>query len=193
MATATGADVPAIIRLVFAARALGNAALTSVPIYIGTPICASGSASVADLSTRYCPLPLAADDADFMSGLFFLGYGSDSIGFDLDPCDVDAALLSILCSHLCISSANASSLLRSNVSAPCGDILRCNLGIQQRLRIIQCLAFVILSLWFSVPSNGNGGIGIGSTPISGVSTDHQPSVILLGTPITLVASLVPFF
>ena len=40
-----------------------------------TPSCASPFASVADLQTRCCPLPLAADDADFMSSLF-LGFGS---------------------------------------------------------------------------------------------------------------------
>ena len=93
------------------------------------PTCASGSASVADLVTRCCPLPLAADDAVFMRRLS-LGFGSGSIGFSLDSCDVGAAkcgadaavvtllLFSFLCSPLCNSSANASlitSRLRSNL------------------------------------------------------------------------------
>ena len=104
---------------------------------IGTPSCASPSASVADLLTRCCPLPLAADDADFMSSLV-LGFGSGSTGFTLSEWDVDAAnfsagaavvtvlRVSFLCSPHCISSANASlmtSLLRSNVSATSGVIL----------------------------------------------------------------------
>ena len=87
---------------------------------------------------RCCPLPLAADDADFMTNVF-LGFGSGSIEFSLNSRDVDAAnfgagaasvtllLLSFLCSPLCITSANASlntSLVRSNLSAPCGVLLR---------------------------------------------------------------------
>ena len=44
--TATGADFSAIIRLILAAKTLGNGTLLSVPISIGTTIGASGSASV---------------------------------------------------------------------------------------------------------------------------------------------------
>ena len=83
MVIATGVDFSAIIRLVFEAKALGNTALSSVPISIGPQICASGSASVVELFTRCCPLPLAADYADFKSSLF-LGFGSDSDGFSLN-------------------------------------------------------------------------------------------------------------
>ena len=130
---ATGADFSAILHLVFAPKALSNAALSSVPISIGTPICASGSASVADLFTLCCPLPLAAGDADFTSSLF-LGCGSGSIGISVNSCDVNAAncgagaavvtllLLSFLCSPPCVSSAHApliTSLHRSNLSALC--------------------------------------------------------------------------
>ena len=100
--------------------------------------CAADTASVADLFTRCCPGQLAADNADFMNS-YFLGFGSVSIGFSLDTCDVDTAnlpagaaavttlLLSFLCSPLCISTTFASlitSLLRSNLSAPCGVTLR---------------------------------------------------------------------
>ena len=56
--------------MVVAAKALGNATLLPVPISIGTSIGASGSASVADLFTCCCPLPLA-DDADSIGILFW--------------------------------------------------------------------------------------------------------------------------
>ena len=51
---------------------------------------------------------------------------------------------------------------------------------------MSCL--VILSLWIRAPSDGNGGIGIGSTRTSGLSTVpvHFPSVLLQSTPITLL-------
>ena len=62
--TATGSDFTAILRLVLAAIALGNATLLSVPISIETSIGAANSASVVDLFTCCCPLPLAADNAD---------------------------------------------------------------------------------------------------------------------------------
>ena len=67
------------------------------------------------------------------------GFGFGSIGVSLISCDVDAAgfgagapvanllLPSFLCSSLCNSAADASSftsLLRSNLSAPCGLTLR---------------------------------------------------------------------
>ena len=45
-------------------------------------------------------------------------------------------------------------------------------------------------LWIGGPSSSNGGIGMGSTRISGLSTVQLPSVILQGTPIAfLTASL----
>ena len=87
--TATGPDVTTTLRLMFAAKTLGNTALESVPICIGTPSWASGSASVAGLSTRCCPLPLAVDDVDFMSSLL-LGFGTGSIGFSVNSSGVDS-------------------------------------------------------------------------------------------------------
>ena len=60
MVIAPGVDFLAFVRL---ANALGNTA---------NCICPSGFASVADLFKRCCPLPLAADDADFKSSLFLV-------------------------------------------------------------------------------------------------------------------------
>ena len=214
--TATGADFSAILRLVFAAKALGNAAHSS----------ASGTASAAALFARCCPLPLGADDAVFMSSLF-LRFGSGSIGFSLDSCDVDAAnvgtgaadvtvrFFSFLWSHLCISSANVSlitSLLRSNLSAPCEVILRhSSIRTLQRSEWACALLLSLMALQLGHPTvapndsvcclvilfpldscncKGNGGIGIGSTQNSGQSAVHPPSLILQGTTNTfLTASL----
>ena len=179
--------------------------------------CASGSASVADLITCCCPLPLADDDADFISSLFF-GFGSSSIGVSLDSCDADAAAssedaagvpllpLSFLWSSLSDSSANAwliTSLLRSSLSAPYGASVR---TLQRSEWACACLlslialqpghptvapnssmrVFVILSLCIRARSNFDGGMVIGPTRTPGVFTVHLPSVILQGTPITLL-------
>ena len=80
----------AILRLVLAAEMPGSAALLSIPMSIGTSIEAFGSASAADCFTCCCPLPLAVDDADFISSRF-LGLGSSSIGVCLNSCDAGAA------------------------------------------------------------------------------------------------------
>ena len=53
---------------------------------------------------------------------------------------------------------------------------------------MSCL--VILPLWIRAPSNGNGGIGIGSTRISGLSPVHLPSVILQSSSITFLTTYV---
>ena len=102
--TATRADFSAILRMVFAATALANAALRQYTFVIGTPICACGSSSVADLFTRCCPLPLAGHPT-----------------------------------------------VAPNYSLSCK---------------------VIFSFGILAPSNGNGGIAVGSTRISGLSAVH---------------------
>ena len=121
---------------------------------------ASGSASVADLFTCCCILPLAANDAEFTSHLL-LGFGSDSIGLSLESRAGDAnvgagaavvtlLLLSFLCSPLCTSSANVSlitSLLRSYLYAPCGVILRhSSLRTLQRSEWVCALALSLVAL-----------------------------------------------
>ena len=120
-------------------------------------------------------------------------------------------LILFLFSPLCISSANASlttSLLRSSLSAPCGVIMRhssirtlqrsewaCALllsliTLQQGHPTVapnsSMYCLVTLSLWIRAPSNGNGGIGIGSTRMSGLNTVHLSTVILPGTPTTFL-------
>ena len=90
MVIATGDDFSAILHLVFAAKALGNENLLSVPMSIGASIGASGAASVSDLFTCCCPLPLAADDADFTSN-FVVGFGSGSIGVSRSHNSFDVA------------------------------------------------------------------------------------------------------
>ena len=64
--------------------------------------------------------------------------------------------------------------------------LRCTLGISQWLHVRRCLScLVILLLWILASSHGNGGIGIGSTQISGLSAVHLLLVILQRTPLAL--------
>ena len=120
-----------------------------------------------------------------------------------------------LCSAQRTSSASASlitSFLRSSLSAPCGVVLK-HLSIRSLQRnecpcalLLSLMALqpghpivapnssmsylVILPLWIRAPSNGNGGIGIGSTRISGLSHVHLPSVILQSTSITFLTSYV---
>ena len=93
--------------------------LSPVPISDMSSICILDSSSGIDLFSLCCPLPLAVDDADFMSNLF-LEFGSGSTGASLGHDAADAAgsgsstaavalsLLSFLCSPLCTSSASAS-------------------------------------------------------------------------------------
>ena len=83
---ATGDYFSTMIRLVFAANALGNATHVSVAISNGT----SSGASVADLFTCCCPLPLAGDDADF-TGSLFPEFRSSLVGVSLNSSTVDAA------------------------------------------------------------------------------------------------------
>ena len=109
--TATGSDFTTILRLVFADAA--DAALGSVvPISNLSPICIPDSVSVAGLLVLCCPLPVAIDDADFISNLL-LGFVSGSIGLSLKSRAAGSgsgigpevlSLLFFLCSLLCISS-----------------------------------------------------------------------------------------
>ena len=155
-------------------------------------------------SARVCfPLLPAVDDAAFVYSLLLV-FGSCSVPVSLNSCGADAAVVFLMShSFLCNSSGNAtciSSLLRSNLSLPCGGILRALFKwIRQRSEwacaiVLSLIALqrgdppvapnfsmscpVILSLWIRAPSDGNGGIGIGSTRMSGLSTVHLPSVIL---------------
>ena len=126
----------AILRLVFGTMTLSSAPLLPSSISIDTSVGDSGSTSVVD-RTFCCLLHLAADDADFMSHLL-LGFWSSSIGVSLNSCDAGAAAcddhaarvpllpLSFFWTILFISSADDSfltSLLRSNLSVPCGMAL----------------------------------------------------------------------
>ena len=52
---------------------------------------------------------------------------------------------------------------------------------------------VIFSLWIGTLSNGSGGIGIGSTRLSGPSTVHMHFVLLQGTPIAFMRAPLPPF
>ena len=115
--------------------------------------------------------------------------------------------VSFLWSSLYNSSANASliiSLLRSFLSAPCGVIPRHSAtrtrqqsewGSARFLPLIasqpghptvapnsSMFCFVILSLRMRALVSGSGGIVIGSTRTSGLSTVHMPSVNRPGTP-----------
>ena len=71
--TLAGPDFTTILRLVFADGAPDNVVLSTVPIPNGSPVCAPGSASVTDLFSLCCPLPLAVDHADFTTNLL-LGF-----------------------------------------------------------------------------------------------------------------------
>ena len=134
MVTATGADFSAILRLVFAVKRWAMLHIREYPrpSELQFVLLALRLQLTPSRVAVHCCWLLAADDADFMSYLF-LGFGSGSIGFSVDSCDVGAAyfsagaavvtllLLSFFVSSLCISSANASlitSLLRSTLSAP---------------------------------------------------------------------------
>ena len=79
-------------------------------------------------SARVCfPLLPAVDDAAFVYSLLLV-FGSCSVPVSLNSCGADAAVVFLMShSFLCNSSGNAtciSSLLRSNLSLPCGGILR---------------------------------------------------------------------
>ena len=80
--TATGSDITTILRLVFADHASGNSVLSPVPISDESSAHTLVSLSGIGLFSLCCPLPLAVDDADFMSNLLF-GFGSGSNGTSL--------------------------------------------------------------------------------------------------------------
>ena len=211
--TATDSDSTTILRLVFADDAPGSVVLSSVPISNGSPVCIPDSVSVAGLFALCCPLPVAVHDADFISNLL-VGFGSGSIGLSLKSCAAGAAgsgsesaavvlsLLFFLGSPFCISSANASlitSLLQSNhcfVWSSSETYLNSYsatiyLGLRPFV-VFDCVATGASSSdsEFVDVLNRIGGIGIGSTRISGLSTLHLPSVILQSTPLLfLMASL----
>ena len=115
--------------------------------------------------------------------------------------------LSFSWSSLCYSSANASlltSLLQSNLSAPCGVIPHSSIRTLQRSewacsRLLSLIALqpghslhcgselvnVLICLFLSeFVLLQKAGIGIGSTRFAGLSTVFLPSVILRGTPMT---------
>ena len=203
----------------FADGAAGNAVLPPVPVSDVSSACIPDSSSGIDLFCLCCPLPLAVNDASFMSrfasGSIGFSHGSGAADSVSGTAAVALSLLFFLCSPLRTSSASASlitSFPRSNLSAPCGVVLRhSSIRILQRTECACALllslialqfghpivapnssmsCLVILSLWIRAPSNGYGGIGMGSTQASGLSTVHLPPVILHGTPITLLTASV---
>ena len=124
----------------------------------------------------------------FACGSIGVSLGSGAADSVLGTATVALSLLFFLCSPLRTSSASASlitSFLRSNLSAPRGVVLRhASIRILQRSECACALllslialqpghpivaptssmsCLVVLSLWIRAPSNGNGGIGIGST------------------------------
>ena len=82
------------------------------------------SVSVGVLFALCCPLPPAVDDADVTDNLLF-GFGSGSTGLSLKSC---AAVVSSLFFFPLLPSPappqRKPSLLRSNLSAPCGVTLK---------------------------------------------------------------------
>ena len=186
--------------------------LSPVPVSDVSSTCTLDSPSEIDLLSFCCPLPLAVNDADIMSNLLF-GLDSGSIGFSLCSGAADSAsgtaavalsLLFFLYSALCTSSASASlitSFLRSNLSAPCGVVLRH--FSTRALQRSECACALWLSLIALQPGhpivapNSSmscvvilGGIGMGCTRTSCLPTVHFPTVILHGTPITLLRASV---
>ena len=161
------------------------------------------------LSSRLSSRSIFSSDSDLVRSRFLLVLMLLALTILL------LSLQLLFCSSLLTSSARTSfitSALLSSLSAPCGVVLslssirtlqrsECACALLLSLIALQpghpivpphslmsCL--VILSLWFRAPSNGNGGIGMGSTRTSGLSTVHFPSVILHGTPITLLTASV---
>ena len=190
----------------------GDAVPSPAPVSRVSWTCTPNSSSGIALFCLCCPLPLAVNDADFTSSLLF---GSVLVllilflALLLWPCHFSSS------PALRTSSASASlitSFLRSNLSAPCGVVLRhSSIRVLQRSECACALllssialqpghpivapnssmyCLVVLSLWIRAPSNGNGGIGMGSTRTSGLSAVHFQSVNLHGTPITLLIASV---
>ena len=167
--TATGSDFTTILRWMFA----DSAAVSGV-----SPTCIPDSSNGIDLFCLRCPLPLAVNDADFMSSLLF-GFASGSIGFSLGSGAADSvsgtatvalSLLFYLCSPLRTSSASASlitSFPRSNLSAPCGVVLR-----HSSIRILQrseCACALLLSLIALQP--GHDSLPLDSCSLEGQRRD----------------------
>ena len=73
---------------------LGNARLMPSAISIDASVGGSATSEVG-FCTYCCPLPLAANDADFMNSLLWR-FGSGSIGVSLNSCDADAAGVTVL-------------------------------------------------------------------------------------------------
>ena len=128
-----------------------------MPIFIGPLARVPASVFVTDLFSLCCPLSLAADATDSMSSLLW-GSGSSLTGVSLgfraagvaesgtSTAAASPSLL-LLCYALRTSSASASlitAVLRSNLSAPCGVILR-----RPSIRSLQrceCACALVLSL-----------------------------------------------
>ena len=144
-----------------------------------------------------------------------MGFGSGSIGHSLESCAAGAALVLVLllvvvslllflCSPLCTSSASASlitSRLRSSLSAPCAAILRhSSIRTLQRSEWVCAILLSLTVLQLGHPTGAclaqNScsftwqwkGLGSGPLKFSGLSTVHLPSVILQGTPFTLLTA-----